>query len=40
MSAIRLKRMMIAEVTGQQPAYDGLTDLLLGPMLRGMAVVP
>ena len=32
--------MMIAEVTGQQPAYDGLTDLLLGPMLRGMAVVP
>lgn len=31
-------RMLIAEVTGQQPASDGLTDLLLGPLLRGMAV--
>ena len=32
--------MLIAEITGQQPASDGLTDLLLGPLLRGMAVVP
>ncbi|HVT20426.1 MAG TPA: MCE family protein [Mycobacteriales bacterium] len=33
-------RMLIAEVTGQQPTSDGLTDLLLGPLLRGMVVVP
>jgi virulence factor Mce-like protein len=32
-------RMLIAEVTGQQPTSDGLTDLLLGPLLRGMVVV-
>jgi virulence factor Mce-like protein len=32
--------MLVAEVTGQQPTSDGLTDLLLGPLLRGMAVVP
>jgi virulence factor Mce-like protein len=32
-------RMLIAEITGQPPASDGLTDLLLGPLLRGMAVV-
>jgi virulence factor Mce-like protein len=33
-------RMLVAEVTGQQPTSDGLTDLLLGPLLRGMVVVP
>jgi len=32
-------RMLVAEVTGQQPTSDGLTDLLLGPLLRGMVVV-
>jgi virulence factor Mce-like protein len=32
-------RMLVAEVTGQQPESDGLTDLLLGPLLRGMVVV-
>ncbi|HVS67252.1 MAG TPA: MCE family protein [Mycobacteriales bacterium] len=32
-------RMLVAEVTGQQPASDGLADLLLGPLLRGMVVV-
>jgi virulence factor Mce-like protein len=32
-------RMLVSEVTGQQPASDGLTDLLLGPLLRGMVVV-
>jgi hypothetical protein len=31
--------MLVAEVTGQQPTSDGLTDLLLGPLLRGMVVV-
>ncbi|HWA65590.1 MAG TPA: MCE family protein [Mycobacteriales bacterium] len=31
---------LLAEVTGQRPTSDGLADLLLGPMLRGMAVVP
>jgi virulence factor Mce-like protein len=31
---------LIAEITGQQPTSSGLDDLLLGPMLRGMAVVP
>jgi hypothetical protein len=31
---------LLAEITGQQPTSDGLEDLLLGPMLRGMAVVP
>ncbi|HVW81952.1 MAG TPA: MCE family protein [Mycobacteriales bacterium] len=31
---------LITEVTGHQPASNGLEDLLLGPLLRGMAVVP
>jgi virulence factor Mce-like protein len=31
---------LVAEVTGQEPTSDGLSDLLLGPLLRGMAVVP
>jgi virulence factor Mce-like protein len=31
---------LVAEVTGTPPASDGLSDLLLGPLLRGMAVVP
>jgi virulence factor Mce-like protein len=31
---------LLAEITGQQPTSNGLDDLLLGPMLRGMAVVP
>lgn len=33
-------RMLVAEVTGQAPASQGLSDLLLGPLLRGMVVVP
>ncbi len=33
-------RMLVAEVTGQPPTSDGLSDLLLGPLLRGMVVVP
>ncbi|HVT19817.1 MAG TPA: MCE family protein [Mycobacteriales bacterium] len=32
-------RMLVAEVTGQEPTSDGLTDLLLGPLLRGMVVI-
>jgi virulence factor Mce-like protein len=31
---------LLAEITGQRPTSDGLDDLLLGPMLRGMEVVP
>ncbi|HVT64110.1 MAG TPA: MCE family protein [Mycobacteriales bacterium] len=31
-------RMLVAEVTGEQPTSEGLTDLLLGPLLRGMVV--
>jgi virulence factor Mce-like protein len=33
-------RMLIAETTGQQPASTGLSDLLLGPLLRGAVVRP
>jgi virulence factor Mce-like protein len=31
---------LLAEITGRAPASNGLGDLLLGPLLRGMAVVP
>jgi virulence factor Mce-like protein len=31
---------LLAEITGQRPTSSGLDDLLLGPMLRGMEVVP
>jgi virulence factor Mce-like protein len=31
---------LLAEITGSRPPSDGLGDLLLGPLLRGMAVVP
>jgi virulence factor Mce-like protein len=33
-------RMLVAEVTGSPPPSDGLSDLLLGPLLRGMMVIP
>jgi virulence factor Mce-like protein len=32
--------MLLAEITGKSPSSNGLGDLLLGPLLRGMAVVP
>jgi virulence factor Mce-like protein len=32
--------LLLAEVTGKAPTSNGLGDLLLGPLLRGMAVVP
>jgi hypothetical protein len=31
---------LLAEITGKAPSSNGLGDLLLGPLLRGMAVVP
>ncbi len=31
---------LLAQLTGQSPSSNGLGDLLLGPLLRGMAVVP
>jgi hypothetical protein len=32
--------MLLSEITGRAPTSSGLGDLLLGPLLRGMAVVP
>ena len=31
--------MILAEITGKTPTSNGLNDLLLGPMLRGMVVL-